>query len=147
MKSCSSLIVVVAMLGFGGNLEFTKKSLVGAMGSLDRLYDRLYLNRVTHDSKLKGYWLIRGPIMGVNFEEGENWNAQRKPSKSGWDRLKLSLHTTMPFVVEVEGVIDVHYASLTSLLAGLLAQPLCLLYRKHFPPSTSNYGKYTTSWL
>ena len=48
-------VVVVAMLGFGGNLEFTRKSLVIAMGSLDRLYDRLYLNWVTRDSKLKGY--------------------------------------------------------------------------------------------
>ena len=32
--------------------------------------------------------------------------------KSGGDRLQLNPHTT--FVVEVEGVIDVHYASLTS---------------------------------
>ena len=50
--------------------------------------------------------------LGVNFEEGGNRSAQRKPSKSGRDRLKLNPHTT--FVVEVEGVIDVHYASLTS---------------------------------
>ena len=50
--------------------------------------------------------------LGVNFEEGGNWSARRKPSKSGWDRLKLNPHTT--FVVEVEGVIDIHYASLTS---------------------------------
>ena len=49
------VVVVVAMLGFGGNLEFTRKSLVVAVGSLDVLYDRLYLNRVTRDSKLKGY--------------------------------------------------------------------------------------------
>ena len=58
MKSCCSVIVavvVVAMLGFGDNLEFTRKSLVVAMGSLDRLYDRLYLNWITRDSKLKGY--------------------------------------------------------------------------------------------
>ena len=51
--------------------------------------------------------------LGVNFEEGGNRSARRKPSKSGWDRLKLNPHTTF-FVVEVEGVIDVHYASLTS---------------------------------
>ena len=38
--------------------------------------------------------------LGVNFEEGGNRSARRKPSNS--------------FVVEVEGVIDVHYASLTS---------------------------------
>ena len=50
--------------------------------------------------------------LGVNFEEGGNPSARRKPSKSGWDRLKLNPHTA--FVVEVEGVIDVHYASLTS---------------------------------
>lgn len=49
------VVVVVAMLGFGDNLEFTRKSLVVAMGSLDRLYDRLYLNWITRDSKLKGY--------------------------------------------------------------------------------------------
>ena len=48
--------------------------------------------------------------LGVDFEEGGNRSARGKPSKSGWDRLKLSPHT---FVVEVEGVIDVHYASLT----------------------------------
>ena len=52
--------------------------------------------------------------LGVNFEEGGNRSARSKPSKSGWDRLKLNPHTT--FVVEVEGVIDVHYASLTSKL-------------------------------
>ena len=50
--------------------------------------------------------------LGVNFEEGGNRSARRKPSNSGWDRLKLNPHTT--FVVEVEGVIDVHYASLAS---------------------------------
>ena len=50
--------------------------------------------------------------LGVNFEEGGNRSARRKPSKSGWDRLKLNPHTT--FVVEVKGVIDIHYASLTS---------------------------------
>ena len=27
--------------------------------------------------------------LGVNFEEGGNRSARRKPSKSGWDRLKL----------------------------------------------------------
>ena len=51
--------------------------------------------------------------LGVNFEEGGNRSARRKPSKSGWDRLKLNPHTTF-FVVEVESVIDVHYTSLTS---------------------------------
>ena len=50
--------------------------------------------------------------LGVNFEEGGNRSARRKPSKSGWDWLKLNPHTT--FVVEVEGVIVVHYASLAS---------------------------------
>ena len=51
--------------------------------------------------------------LGVAFEEAGNRSAWRKPSKSGWDQLKLNPHTT--FVVEVEGVNDVHYASLTSL--------------------------------
>ena len=50
--------------------------------------------------------------LGVNFEEGGNRSAQRKPSKSGWDRLKLNPRTI--FVVEVEGVIHVHCATLTS---------------------------------
>ena len=45
-------------------------------------------------------------------EEGGNQSAHRKPSKSGWDRLKLNPHTTL--VVEVEGVNDVRYTSLTS---------------------------------
>ena len=50
--------------------------------------------------------------LGVNFKEGGNQSGRRKPSKSGWDRLKLNPHTT--FVVEVEGVIEVHCASLTT---------------------------------
>jgi len=50
--------------------------------------------------------------LGVNFDEGGNQSARRKPSKSGWDQPKLNPHTT--FVIEVEGVIDVHYASLIS---------------------------------
>ena len=50
--------------------------------------------------------------LGVDFKEGGNQSARGKPSKSGWDWLRLSPHTTI--VVEVEGVIDVHYASLTS---------------------------------
>ena len=54
----------------------------------------------------------------VNFEEGGNRSTRRKPSKSGWDRLKLNPHTT--FVVEVKGVIDVRYASLTSNVVGKL---------------------------
>ena len=58
-------------------------------------------------SCIRSKWNLR-----VNFEEGGNRSARRKPSKSGWDRPKLNPHTT--FVVEVEGVIDVHYASLTS---------------------------------
>ena len=32
--------------------------------------------------------------LGVNFEEGGNRSARRKPSKSGRDRLKLNAHTT-----------------------------------------------------
>ena len=39
-----------------------------------------------------------------------NWSARRKPSKSGRDRLKLNPKTV--FVIEVKGVIDVHYAIL-----------------------------------
>ena len=60
--------------------------------------------------------------LGVDFEEGGNRSARGKPSKPGWDRLKLNPHT---FVVEVEGVIDVHYTSLTSLTNEQL--PLNLL--------------------
>ena len=51
--------------------------------------------------------------LGVNFEEGGNRSTRRKSLKSGSDRLKLNPHTTF-VVVEVEGVIDVQYASLTS---------------------------------
>ena len=50
--------------------------------------------------------------VGVNFEKGGNRSTRRKPSKSSWDLLKLNPHTA--FVIEVEGVIGVHYASLTS---------------------------------
>ena len=50
--------------------------------------------------------------LGVNFEEGGNRSARRKPSKSGRDRLKLNPRSI--FVVEVKGVIDAHYAGLTS---------------------------------
>ena len=32
---------------------------------------------------------------GVNFKEGGNRSARKKPSKSGWDRLKLNPHTTL----------------------------------------------------
>ena len=42
--------------------------------------------------------------LGVDFEKGGNRSGRRKPSKSGWDGLKLNRQTT--FVVEVEGVID-----------------------------------------
>ena len=37
------------------------------------------------------YWIK----LRVNFAEGGNRIAQRKPSKSGWDRLKLDPHTTL----------------------------------------------------
>ena len=46
--------------------------------------------------------------LGINFEEGGNRSTRRKPGL----RLKLNPHTT--FVVEVEGVIDIHNTSLTS---------------------------------
>ena len=39
----------------------------------------------------------------VRFDEGGNWRAHRKPSKSGWDQLKTHPHTTL--VVEVRGVL------------------------------------------
>ena len=42
---------------------------------------------------------------GVDFEEGGNQSARRKPSESSWDQLKFNPQTT--FVVEVERVIDV----------------------------------------
>ena len=63
----------------------------------------------------------------VNFKEGGNRSALRKPSKSGWDWLKLNPHTT--FVVEEEGVIAVHYASLTSqgVWGTILRTPLTVL--------------------
>ena len=57
---------------------------------------------MTSEHSTAARWII----LGVNFEEGGNQSARRNPSKSGWDRLKLNPHTT--FVVEVEGVIDVH---------------------------------------
>ena len=43
--------------------------------------------------------------LGADFAEGGNRTARGKPSKSGWDRLKLNPHTT--FAVEVEDVINV----------------------------------------
>ena len=67
---------------------------------------------MTSEHSTTARWIRRG----VNFEEGGNRSARRKPSKSGWDRLKLNPHTTL--VVEVEGVNDVRYASLTSSLNG-----------------------------
>ena len=80
--------------------------------------------------------------LGVDFEEGGNRSARRKPSKSGWDRLKLNPHTT--FVVEVEGVIDVHYAILTS--QGVQHR---VFYRDGHPsryqprPTGLNFGEQT----
>ena len=68
---------------------------------------------------------------GVDFEEGGNQSARRKPSKSGWDRLKLNPHTT--FAVEVEGMIDVHYASLTSCQAFLLMPVAGCLFMSCYP--------------
>ena len=60
------------------------------------------------------YWIKPG----VNFEEGGNRSARRKPSKSGWDRLKLNPHTS--FVVEVEGVIEVFTTPAWLRVAGCL---------------------------
>ena len=48
----------------------------------------------------------------IDFKEGGNRSARTKPSKSGWDGLKLSPHAT--FLVEMELVIDGHYAGLIS---------------------------------
>ena len=64
--------------------------------------------------------LYEAYVLEVNFDEGGNRSARRKPSKSSWDRLKLNPHTT--FVVEVEDVIDVHNASLTSQKQGKFVQ-------------------------
>ena len=72
--------------------------------------------------------------LGVNFEEGGNRSALRKPSKSGWDQLKLNPHRT--FVVEVEGVIDVHYASLAS----------CRVQHKMFYLEGANCNHFFTSF-
>ena len=75
--------------------------------------------------------------MGVDFEEGRNRSTQRKPSKSGWDRLKFSPQTTF-IVVEVGGVIDIHYASLTSHYYNLI---VCASQaRLYLPPFTPPYG-------
>ena len=41
------------------------------------------------------------------FDDGRN---RRKPSESGWGRLEHSPHA---MIVEVGGLIDDHYASLT----------------------------------
>jgi len=73
-----------------------------------RPWQPLYGPWVTLEHSTTARWIR----LVVDFEEGGNRSAWRKPSKSGWDRLKLNPHTT--FAVEVEGVIDVHYASLTS---------------------------------
>ena len=78
----------------------------------------------------------------VNFEEGRNRSAWRKPLKSDSHRPKLNPHTT--FVVELEAVIDVHYASLTShgvqhRVFYLDGQP-----SRHQPHSTGlNFGEQT----
>ena len=80
--------------------------------------------------------------LGVDFEEGGNRSARGKPSKSGWDRLKLSLHTT--FVVEVEGVIDLHYASLTSqAVQHGVFYPDGHPYRYQPRPTGLNFGEQT----
>ena len=71
--------------------------------------------------------------MGVDFEEVGNQSARRKPSKSGWDRRKLCPQTT--FVVEVEGVVDVRYASLTSQLTNQSGQWTSLACMFCFPIS------------
>ena len=55
---------------------------------------------LTSEHSTTARWIrLRG-----DFEGGGNRSERRKPSKSGWDRLKLYPHTT--FVVEMEGVID-----------------------------------------
>ena len=82
--------------------------------------------------------------LGVNFEEGGNRSARRKPLKSGWDRLKLNPHTA--FVVVVEGVIDVHYASLTS--QGVQHRVFYLDgHRSRYQPRPTglNFGEQTES--
>ena len=79
------------------------------------------------------------------FEEGGNRSARSKPSKSGWDQLKLSPHAT--FVVEVEGVIDVRYASLTS--QGVQHRVLYLDgHPSRFQPRPKglNFGEQTGNW-
>ena len=75
---------------------------------LRRPWQPLYGPCVTLEHSTTARWIR----LGVDFEKRGNRSARRKPSKSGGDRLKLKPHTT--FVVEVEGVIDVHYAILTS---------------------------------
>ena len=80
--------------------------------------------------------------LGVNFEERGNRSARRKPSKSGWDRLKLNPHTT--FVVEVEGVIDFHYASLASRRVQQRVFYLCGHPSRYQPrPTGLNFGEQT----
>lgn len=60
------------------------------------------------------------------FGEGGNRSIREKPSKSGGDRLKLKPPTT--FVVEVGGVIDDHYASLTPQLDFVCSSQLLTFY-------------------
>ena len=79
--------------------------------------------------------------LGVNFEEGGNRSARRKPSMSDWDRLKFNPHTT--FVVEVEGVIDVHYASLTS----LFNREAPLYFIVELQVRTDDFSHNTTTFL
>ena len=76
------------------------------------------------------------------FEEGGDRSARRKPSKSGWDRLKLNPHTT--FVEEVEGMIDVHCASLTSQGVQHRVSYLDGCPSRYQPPPTGlNFGEQT----
>ena len=63
----------------------------GTPGKLGQLNLVKFLNMV--------HWRVVGgnqiPMLRhVDFQEGRNRSAQRKPSKSGWDLLKLSSHTT-----------------------------------------------------
>ena len=62
------------------------------------------------DFTVRNIWAANRPFsqsetdLRAQHQEGGNRSAREKPSKSGWNRLKVNPHTT--FVVEVDGVID-----------------------------------------
>ena len=98
-------------------MTFLKSRLYGMWYSLS-VDDRAVIIYIYGQYLYRNVQFSKASLNGVLFcesifEEGGNRRARRKPSKSGWDRLILNPHTTFA-LIEVEGVIDVRYVSLTS---------------------------------